>query len=217
MNARKHFSKLPFIISLFAVSTLLLAACQPANNTSGTGVPVTGNEVGTSVSQGVSTVESVATSVAPTMQMVEPTVSSLATSVAPTVESIVPTVAAVATSAAGVVSNGQVSVANNASLGNILVDSRGFTLYTFKNDEPGGKSTCSGQCLVNWPPMLVAPGTQPSAGTGVDAAKVGSITRDDGATQVTYNNMPLYFFIKDAAAGDTKGQGVGSVWFAAVP
>jgi predicted lipoprotein with Yx(FWY)xxD motif len=131
--------------------------------------------------------------------------------------SVAPTVAAAATSAVGIVSNGQVSVANNAQLGNVLVDSRGMTLYTFKSDAPGGKSTCTGQCAVNWPPLLVAPGAQPSAGTGVTASKLGTITRPDGATQVTYNNMPLYFFFKDKAPGDVNGQGVGSVWYVATP
>lgn len=198
MNTRTKFhqkKKFLYFVSVFAVLALLLAACQPSTS-SNSNVPVTGSTevsgVATSVSQGVATV-------------------------VPTMEAMAPTVGAVATVAAGVVSNGQVAVANNATLGNILVDSRGFTLYTFKNDEPGGKSTCSGQCLVNWPPMLVAPGTQPSAGTGVDATKLSTITRDDGLTQVAYNNMPLYFFIKDTAAGNTNGEGVGSVWFTAKP
>jgi predicted lipoprotein with Yx(FWY)xxD motif len=52
---------------------------------------------------------------------------------------------------------------------------------------------------------------------GVTASKLGTITRSDGTTQVTYNNMPLYFFFKDQKAGDTNGQGVGSVWYVATP
>jgi predicted lipoprotein with Yx(FWY)xxD motif len=208
-NKMQQTAKITFIVSLFSVLALVLAACQPASS-SNSGVPVTGSQVATTVSQGVATVASAATSVAPTVGSVVPTVESMASQVAPTV-------GAVATAASGVISNGQVSVANNAQLGNILVDSRGFTLYTFKNDAPGGKSTCTGQCLVNWPPMLVAPGTQPSAMQGVTASKLGTITRSDGTTQVTYNNMPLYFFFKDQKAGDTNGQGVGSVWYVATP
>jgi predicted lipoprotein with Yx(FWY)xxD motif len=44
---------------------------------------------------------------------------------------------------------------------------------------------------------------------------LGSFTRADNGTQVTYNNMPLYYFIGDKAPGDVTGQGVGNAWFAA--
>ena len=55
------------------------------------------------------------------------------------------------------------------------------------------------------------------AGEGVDATLLGTITRDDGSTQVTYNGWPLYYFHEDAAAGDTNGQGLGGVWFLVSP
>jgi predicted lipoprotein with Yx(FWY)xxD motif len=55
------------------------------------------------------------------------------------------------------------------------------------------------------------------AGEGVDATLLGTITRDDGSTQVTYNGWPLYYFHEDAAPGDTNGQGVGGVWFLVSP
>ena len=55
------------------------------------------------------------------------------------------------------------------------------------------------------------------AGAGVDATLLGTITRDDGSTQVTYNGWPLYYFHEDAAPGDTNGQGVGGVWFLVSP
>ena len=45
----------------------------------------------------------------------------------------------------------------------------------------------------------------------------GVISRDDGREQVTYNGLPLYYFANDKAPGDTKGQGVGGVWFVAAP
>jgi predicted lipoprotein with Yx(FWY)xxD motif len=74
---------------------------------------------------------------------------------------------------------------------------------------------CQGDCLVTWPP-LARTGT-PTAGTGVDAAKIGTITRSDGSSQVTYAGWPLYHFAADAAPGDVMGQGVGGVWFAVLP
>jgi predicted lipoprotein with Yx(FWY)xxD motif len=108
-----------------------------------------------------------------------------------------------------------VEVAQNATLGAILVDSRGFTLYTFANDTPGsGDSACTGGCVNAWPPLTVT--TAPSGGDGV-TGELATIERDDGAMQVTYNGSPLYFFASDTAPGDAKGQGVGNIWFAATP
>ncbi len=43
---------------------------------------------------------------------------------------------------------------------------------------------------------------------------LGTTTRKDGSIQVTYNSMPLYYFSKDEAPGDTNGEGVANVWYA---
>jgi predicted lipoprotein with Yx(FWY)xxD motif len=96
------------------------------------------------------------------------------------------------------------------SLGDILVDAEGRTLYVFTKDS-GGESSCVDACADLWPPVEV-PG-ELSAGEGVDEAKLGSTTRSDGAEQLTYASAPLYLYAQDAAAGDTNGQGVGGVWF----
>jgi len=96
----------------------------------------------------------------------------------------------------------------DSALGSVLVDDKGMTLYLFTKDTPG-TSACTGQCLVNWPPVLGAP----KAGTGVDDSKLGSFTRADGRVQATYGGWPLYYWIKDTKAGDTTGQKVQGVWF----
>ena len=44
-----------------------------------------------------------------------------------------------------------------------------------------------------------------------------AIERGDGSTQLAYNDIPLYFFAGDAAAGDTNGQDVGDVWYVVTP
>src|SRR5690348_2236295 len=44
-----------------------------------------------------------------------------------------------------------------SSLGKILVDSHGRTLYLFKADT-GGKSACSGGCAIAWPPLRTGAG-----------------------------------------------------------
>ena len=92
-----------------------------------------------------------------------------------------------------------------------FVGYEGLTLYTFDNDEPG-VSNCEGDCLVNWPPLLVVSADDIPLGEGLDPAEFGTITRDDGALQVTYQDMPLYFFIGDEAPGDMNGDGLNDVW-----
>jgi predicted lipoprotein with Yx(FWY)xxD motif len=124
-----------------------------------------------------------------------------------------------ATAAAPKTSNGAsatVGVANS-SLGSILVDSTGRTLYLFKADS-GSTSACTGACATAWPPLL-ATGKR-TAGTGLTASNLGTITRSGGNQQVTYNGHPLYLFIKDKKPGQTNGQGVtafGAAWFALTP
>jgi predicted lipoprotein with Yx(FWY)xxD motif len=104
-----------------------------------------------------------------------------------------------------------------SSLGSILVDATGRTLYLFKADS-GTSSACTGACATAWPPLL-AKGT-PTVGTGLTASKLETITRPGGTRQVTYNGHPLYLFIKDKKPGQTTGQGLtafGAAWFAVSP
>jgi predicted lipoprotein with Yx(FWY)xxD motif len=96
----------------------------------------------------------------------------------------------------------------DTSLGSVLVDGKGMTLYLFTKDSPN-TSACSGQCLVAWPPLV----GKPTAGSGVDDSKLGSFVRTDGSTQATYNGWPLYYWKGDTKAGDVSGQNVSGVWF----
>lgn len=98
-----------------------------------------------------------------------------------------------------------------SSLGVILADSEGKTVYLFMNDS-GTESTCYDACQERWPPLLVT--GDPQAGEGADQALLGVSARQDGSSQVTYNGHPLYVYSGDESAGDTNGQGVGGVWFA---
>jgi predicted lipoprotein with Yx(FWY)xxD motif len=100
-----------------------------------------------------------------------------------------------------------VAVASN-SLGNILVDSKGMTLYVWDNDTTAGKSGCTGACAQAWPPLTVT-GT-PTYGTGLNASMFSTITRDDGTMQLAVNGHPLYRWAADTKAGDTTGQGVAN-------
>jgi predicted lipoprotein with Yx(FWY)xxD motif len=93
------------------------------------------------------------------------------------------------------------------SLGTLMVaTSNQMTLYTFTKDvKDSGISTCTGGCLTAWPALTVAAGDTPTGGAGVTGT-LGTITRtDNGALQVTYNGLPLYFFHNDVKVGDTLG------------
>lgn len=102
-----------------------------------------------------------------------------------------------------------------SSLGTYLVAFNGMTVYTFSKDTTG-TTTCYGQCAVNWPPYTVPAGTNLTGESPIDGT-IDVIARADGQEQVTYKGMPLYFYIKDKAPGDTTGQNVGGVWFVGTP
>jgi predicted lipoprotein with Yx(FWY)xxD motif len=114
------------------------------------------------------------------------------------------------TDTGGAAMAGMVNLSSNADFGEILTDGEGRALYLFTEDV-GGASTCTGDCATAWPPFTVE--GEPMAGTGVDQAMLGTITRDDGTTQVTYNGHPLYYYAEDVNPGDVTGQGVGDVWY----
>jgi len=102
----------------------------------------------------------------------------------------------------------------HTSLGTILVDAKGRTLYLFEKDTKN-KSKCSGACATNWPPALT--GGKPKAAGGAVSSRLGTTKRSDGTTQVTYAGHPLYTFVLDKnKPGATKGEGVdafGAEWY----
>ena len=105
-----------------------------------------------------------------------------------------------------------ISTAKNAKVGTYLVS--GKTVYTLQ----AGK-TCNAQCLKIWPAVTLSMGvTKAQAGTGVNAAKLGTKKTSSGALQVTYGGKPLYFFIGDTSAGQVNGNVTDSfgTWTAVV-
>jgi predicted lipoprotein with Yx(FWY)xxD motif len=107
--------------------------------------------------------------------------------------------------------------ATSTSLGTILVDGSGRTLYLFEKDQPN-QSACAGACAATWP--VDQSSGAPKAGSGVTASMLGTIKRSDNTTQVTYNKHPLYYFHGDSGAGQQNGQGVdafGAKWFVVNP
>jgi predicted lipoprotein with Yx(FWY)xxD motif len=108
-----------------------------------------------------------------------------------------------------------VNVSSSALGTNILVGSKGLTLYHYV-PETKGTIKCTGACTLLWPPLVVPAGVKPVAGPGLTAAKLGTIKRPDGRMQVTYNGLTLYRDYYDKP-GDLNGQGQTGSWFAVTP
>jgi predicted lipoprotein with Yx(FWY)xxD motif len=102
-------------------------------------------------------------------------------------------------------SSGPIVSTASTSLGRVLVNSGGRTLYLFSRDK-NDKSACSGMCAKFWPPLIAA--GKPRASAGVRASLLGRTKRADGRMQVTYNRHPLYTFVKDTKKGQTHGEGL---------
>jgi predicted lipoprotein with Yx(FWY)xxD motif len=96
-----------------------------------------------------------------------------------------------------------------AQFGAYVTDISGRSLYTFTRDAVN-TTNCTGGCPQTWPPALTV--DAPKADVGVDATKLGTITRPEGGKQVTYNGWPLYYFSGDVKAGDLKGQLFAGAW-----
>lgn len=105
----------------------------------------------------------------------------------------------------------RIGLGKNAKLGTHLTDSAGRTLYYFTKDAADLES-CQGQCLAAWPIYYADQLQIPSS---LNPDDFGVYKRADGTEQTTYKGWPLYYFVKDKAAGDVNGEAVGGVWFVA--
>jgi predicted lipoprotein with Yx(FWY)xxD motif len=112
-------------------------------------------------------------------------------------------------------SAGVLTVRDDSKLGSLVTDSAGNTLYRFDKDTPSpSKSNCVADCAVTWPPVSA---DDASASDNLNPDLLGWVARADGSKQLTLSGWPLYRYSKDTKAGDTNGQNVGGIWFAAAP
>jgi predicted lipoprotein with Yx(FWY)xxD motif len=125
------------------------------------------------------------------------------------------TVAALVGPAQGSTSaKGTVVALKKTSLGTVLVDARGRTLYLFEKDR-SGMSACNSACVQYWPALTSR--ATPRAGSGVHQSMLRVIRQHNGVRQVTYAGHPLYTFVGDKSAGQTSGEGLtnfGAGWYA---
>jgi len=108
-------------------------------------------------------------------------------------------------------------VADESDFGRVLFDANGQAIYVFEIDGPDQSNCTSEECVKAWPPVLTE--EDPTAGAGVDAGLLGTIRRDDGTLQVTYDERPLYFY-EDEGPGEIKCHNVdlhGGVWWVVTP
>jgi len=108
-------------------------------------------------------------------------------------------------------------VTTDPTLGRIIVDAKGRTLYDFPIDK-GTMSVCYGACASLWPPLTTH--GRPVAGAGVSAGLIGTSKRHDGTTEVTYAGHPLYYYAPDQTRGQITGQALdqfGAPWYALAP
>jgi predicted lipoprotein with Yx(FWY)xxD motif len=102
----------------------------------------------------------------------------------------------------------------NTSLGKIVANGRGFTVYMFTRDRRN-KDNCSSPCKGVWPPVTTS--GKPIAGPGIKRALIGTIPLRRGVRQVTYAGHPLYTYSADGGPGSTFYVGFnqfGGRWFA---
>jgi predicted lipoprotein with Yx(FWY)xxD motif len=106
---------------------------------------------------------------------------------------------------------------NLPQLGTVVVDGNGYPLYRYDKDTAKPpKSNCLEDCWMKWPPVIDSGDVRLD---GIDQALVGSFIRTDGTAtrQLTIGGWPVYRYAGDTAPGETKGNGVGNVWFAVTP
>lgn len=120
--------------------------------------------------------------------------------------------------AAGGNSMAMLDVGRLAGGAEYITDTDGRAVYLFEKDKKDS-STCTDACASAWPPVMSS-NTPMAHNSSIDGSKLGTILRADGKRQATYAGKPLYFYAKDQARGDIKGQDVkefGAEWYLLKP
>lgn len=132
----------------------------------------------------------------------------------------------------------ELTVQEHEVLGSYLTDSHGRTLYIVVGDDDQNVA-CAGECADAWPPFTLesiesmmdesmsgesmsgeSMSGDAMAMATIDADLVGTVARDDGTTQVTYQGHALYYFVGDEEPGEVNCQAIenfGGTWYVIAP
>jgi predicted lipoprotein with Yx(FWY)xxD motif len=99
-----------------------------------------------------------------------------------------------------------VSLKSVSGVGRVLVDSKGFALYS-PTQEQTGTIRCTGSCTAVWVPLTLSQGMSAPTASSSLMSKLGTIVRPDGKKQVTFDGKPLYRFAPDGSPGKVTGNG----------
>jgi predicted lipoprotein with Yx(FWY)xxD motif len=99
-----------------------------------------------------------------------------------------------------------VSLKSVSGVGTVLVDSKGFALYS-PTQEQSGTIRCTGSCIAVWVPLTLAQGVSSPTASSSLMTKLGTVMRPDGKSQVSFDGKPLYRFVPDGSPGKVTGNG----------
>ena len=194
------------LLGALLVMAMLISACGPAAVTQSPGQPAT-------EAPATSSPEATEPSAATASPAVAATnTGSAAEATASPVVAATSTGAATSDASVPVTGQAEVRAAANFDFGPILVDGDGMPLYIYDQDTQNGTtSACTDEaCTASWTP-LTTDGTA-TAGPGAIQSLLGTITREDDTSQVTYNGWPLYTYNSDTSAESPAGQGAEPGW-----
>lgn len=122
---------------------------------------------------------------------------------------------------AGAIKPAEITTTNSDAYGTYLTDGKKRPLYLFKADKKGdgdARSRCHDDCALDWPPHLTK--GEPVASGEARKDMLGTMERENGAKQVTYNGWPLYLYVGDIGPGEGVGQDkaeYGAEWYLVAP
>ena len=100
-----------------------------------------------------------------------------------------------------------VSVEELGGSGRVLVDSAGKALYA-ADEEADSSVVCTGACTSFWVPLTIEGGAP--SGNSLPS-ELGVVEREDGTTQVTFDEHRLYTFVEDEP-GEVTGDGLSDAF-----
>jgi predicted lipoprotein with Yx(FWY)xxD motif len=93
----------------------------------------------------------------------------------------------------------------------LLLTNKNFALYYYKPDT-AFKSTCTGQCAQDWPPVLATQGMM-TVSSSVPLPKQLAVRQTPNGAQVFYDGHALYTYAADTQPANATGRGEDMQWY----